>query len=567
MATYTIDNIKLPNGDICNIQDTTYTIATGDSNGQIKVTPSSGSAYNVNVKGLGTAAYKNTTNTYAYNGTDPITGTGVYNALYEANLRWGNTSKNGALTPVGMSLSMEHNPNRLAFINGDLLTFEYSSNGGSTWTDYGYTAGVKSQFCTTSTNIPIGRPDSTTVCTTSCRTRITLTAQDGNDPNNRMYTNPRKMLIKMQTANGVSVLIEYRTGTNYLNDGEWVTFGTYTVSGNSGWNDIPLILGTLGGGITQTNNNWQLRLTFIVTSVASSESSQKNANVSAIRIYGENAWVTPSTMANTNHLYSFDMSQNATFPATVTATNYIISANDITIANGDKLVVTDSSNSNKVSHTSLSFDGSTSTKCLTQKGTWETFSNNSGTVTSVAASGNNGISISGSPITSSGTITIGLNLSTAINGLSEGTSSATANDYIVAQYAGGGTSNTTYYRRKVGKILDALTSTQVVTALGYTPPTENTTYTANTTSIGSASGWSAGTKPSLSYTSRSIPNVTAANTPTTAVISGGILTFTAGTALTLGTAISADDITSWSDGTTPSLTVTSTTVATGITAT
>ena len=45
---------------------------------------------------------------------------------------------------------------------------------------------------------------------------------------------------------------------------------------------------------------------------------------------------------------------------------------DITIANGDKLVVTDSSNSNKVARASISFDGSTTSKCLTQKGTWET---------------------------------------------------------------------------------------------------------------------------------------------------------------------------------------------------
>ena len=37
--------------------DTTYTVATGDNNGQIKVTPKGGVAYNVNVKGLGTAAY------------------------------------------------------------------------------------------------------------------------------------------------------------------------------------------------------------------------------------------------------------------------------------------------------------------------------------------------------------------------------------------------------------------------------------------------------------------------------------------------------------------------------
>lgn len=39
------------------VTNTTYTIATGDSNGQIKVTPSSGTAYNVLVKGLGSAAY------------------------------------------------------------------------------------------------------------------------------------------------------------------------------------------------------------------------------------------------------------------------------------------------------------------------------------------------------------------------------------------------------------------------------------------------------------------------------------------------------------------------------
>lgn len=38
-------------------QDTTYTFAAGDSNGQIKVTPSSGTATNVSVKGLGSAAY------------------------------------------------------------------------------------------------------------------------------------------------------------------------------------------------------------------------------------------------------------------------------------------------------------------------------------------------------------------------------------------------------------------------------------------------------------------------------------------------------------------------------
>lgn len=47
--------------------NTTYTFATGDSNGQIKVTPSGGSAQNVSVKGLGSAAYTNSTSYVASN--------------------------------------------------------------------------------------------------------------------------------------------------------------------------------------------------------------------------------------------------------------------------------------------------------------------------------------------------------------------------------------------------------------------------------------------------------------------------------------------------------------------
>ena len=53
-----IETIKLPDACPWDIDtNTTYTFATGDSNGQIKVTPSSGNAYNVSVKGLGSAAY------------------------------------------------------------------------------------------------------------------------------------------------------------------------------------------------------------------------------------------------------------------------------------------------------------------------------------------------------------------------------------------------------------------------------------------------------------------------------------------------------------------------------
>ena len=48
-----------------------------------------------------------------------------------------------------------------------------------------------------------------------------------------------------------------------------------------------------------------------------------------------------------------------------------LQTSDISIANGDKLVVTDSSDSNKIARTSLAFDGSTTNKYLSKKGTFE----------------------------------------------------------------------------------------------------------------------------------------------------------------------------------------------------
>lgn len=50
-----------------------------------------------------------------------------------------------------------------------------------------------------------------------------------------------------------------------------------------------------------------------------------------------------------------------------------LQTNDITIDNGDKLIVTDSDDDNKIARTSLTFDGSTKTQALSKAGTWETF--------------------------------------------------------------------------------------------------------------------------------------------------------------------------------------------------
>lgn len=78
--TYTLSksgstiSLKGSDGSTSSVTDsnsdtnTTYSLATGDSNGQIKITPSSGSAYNVSVKGLGSAAYTSSSNYLSISG-------------------------------------------------------------------------------------------------------------------------------------------------------------------------------------------------------------------------------------------------------------------------------------------------------------------------------------------------------------------------------------------------------------------------------------------------------------------------------------------------------------------
>ena len=81
---------------------------------------------------------------------------------------------------------------------------------------------------------------------------------------------------------------------------------------------------------------------------------------------------------------SITKSQISDFPTSMTPTSHshgnianggTMSSTGVALANGDYLLFSDASNSGKIERTSITFDGSTTTKALTQKGTWETFNN------------------------------------------------------------------------------------------------------------------------------------------------------------------------------------------------
>ena len=69
--------------------------------------------------------------------------------------------------------------------------------------------------------------------------------------------------------------------------------------------------------------------------------------------FGGMGWTTPSTMAKTGHLYSFDSSQNATFPADVNVTG-TLTTNNLTVTKINGVTVGSSPKFTDTTYSSMS---------------------------------------------------------------------------------------------------------------------------------------------------------------------------------------------------------------------
>ena len=84
--------------------------------------------------GLGTAVTSTPT---VFDGSSSITI--PVSGVYGSYLTWGGRSINGNVSPIDASMSYLHSANRAQFAKPAGITIEYSTDGGSTWTDYGAT--------------------------------------------------------------------------------------------------------------------------------------------------------------------------------------------------------------------------------------------------------------------------------------------------------------------------------------------------------------------------------------------------------------------------------------------
>ena len=165
-------------------------LATGDANGQVKI-----AGINISVKGLGSAAYTNST-AYATSGHthsfSQITSRG------EAFLDWGGKNFSGSYGPIDAAMVPELGANRLAFMPANAVTIEYSRDGGSTWTDYGPTDPQKADlFNGRGASFTIGKATSGAgnIATNKYQLRVNIYTSTGH-----VYTVLNKFVIYLSTS-------------------------------------------------------------------------------------------------------------------------------------------------------------------------------------------------------------------------------------------------------------------------------------------------------------------------------------------------------------------------------
>ena len=240
---------------------------------------------------------------------------------YEAYLLWGGKNFSGnACSPIDAALVSELGANRSQFLSPTYISVEYSRDGGETWIDYEATNDQKGNLFSVwgLSGLRLGKATTKGEMTSAYMLRVTIT----DTYNASFYGTYKKFVIYDSTggATGCYCTIQGRTQANYANSTDtWTTFRVQVgIGGWSGYNVINYATGftTYGSGAA-TSAYRQVRFVFGCTGGPSS--SYYGFELGKIMCFSTASHTTPSNMARHGHLYNWDRSQNATFPAKVTA--------------------------------------------------------------------------------------------------------------------------------------------------------------------------------------------------------------------------------------------------------
>ena len=433
-----------------------------------------------------------------------LTKKGTFGKVLYADEAWGGDFRS-SLSPVDTYLMIQRN----CFFGPKLsaISVEYSTDGGTTWLDYGLTDSQKyllfSQyntglicFCGKNTHIQpgytgsiSGTKDLSDANIADQRLRITICCESRANAGTSattdkwIYANIRRIGIYASTnsaSRGPRHCVftarkkpDFRAGND-----NWVSFGDFAIAGDSGWNSIPCNNSASESGITLGDSYdtqyCEFRFEIWSEGLNASPASSQTGNMAVGRIvaFSELCWTLSSTNPNLG---------NTGIPCSVDSASGVSN-----FSKGIKFTARQLAVSLSNTSTNTSFDGSANVTNIKTTGTLPV--GNGGMGKTSVTSGNYLVGNGTSALTEKTPKQVGNNVLPALD---VGGDNVFDTDYIIASnHTSGATDTTAFVRRTADKlwnyIKDKISSVLGLTATSYGG--NAATATTATTAAGYTSG-------------------------------------------------------------------------------
>lgn len=242
--------------------------------------------------------------------------------IYEANLSWGGRNIAEGYSPIDGAMISSLGANRFAFGKAAGITVEYSEDAGETWVEYPLTDSAKVRLFSIGNNYLYAGGEKSRPPSVNDMIRVTIDSDVF-----ETYTALNKFAIELSTGGSSGCYCTIDAALEPSPTVFEVFADKVHVSGWSGYNIINTRAFETYGN--QPSRQYGIiRFTFGCTEV---NTKYKGLAIIKIMGFGGFGWHTPSNMAQDGHLYSYNVSQEATFPASITAPNFIGKVNGHTI--------------------------------------------------------------------------------------------------------------------------------------------------------------------------------------------------------------------------------------------
>ena len=331
-AAWSIDVVK---GITINTDGKGHVTGLSVTSGKIPANPNTNTTYTLGVSG------DNVTLTPSSGSVQSIT-VPYATSSKEAYLRWGGRDFVNDCSPVDQAMVASLSPNRLELTRAAGITIERSANTGSSWSAVTMTDGEKRMMTSIAgPSMKVTATDTRGMNANAAKylLRITLDASSG-----VIYSLVNKFVTKISTSgsSGCYVKIYRRTVENAASGTDtwqvwnktsksWVaTTDSSATDANTknyldGWFGFNVINFTEFKIGTTANAGQYRNVRFVFGAEANNNPADSSHSADTyggmivynVLMYGGWGWGSPSNLANTGHLYSWDGDEKATFPAEI----------------------------------------------------------------------------------------------------------------------------------------------------------------------------------------------------------------------------------------------------------